>query len=175
MLPTTADDISSDHAICRAARNETATLATIENSIAAAMSLAVTLRASARNSGASSAEISAEQRIAASGSETGVRKSKACGRRTVAATPAVNATAIASSTVVNVKPKIEPGIGSSKGATAATRITPAATTEDAVSARVVDTRGTGIAATLDNSGRRGARQVPHSTWPPTHRGGRLAH
>ena len=109
--------------------------------------------------------------IAASGSEIGVRH--------VERAPAPAATrsrrsparsAIVSSTVVSVKPKIEPGSARSKGATAATSITLAGSAHEPASVRACDTRGMEITATSDKSGCRSAIQVPVRLAPDRMRG-----
>ena len=90
----------------------------------------------------------------------GVRHSNAAGSRSHATAPIASAITIVSSTVVSVKPKIEPGSARSKGATAATSITLAGSAHEPASVRACDTRGMEITATSDKSGCRSAIQVP---------------
>ena len=88
--------------------------------------------------------MNAHATIATSGSVIGVRHSNAAGSRIHATAPTASATTIASSTVVSVKPKIDPGSARSKGDTAATSITLAGSAHEPAQRRASDTRGTEI-------------------------------
>ena len=130
------------------------------NNIAATPSRAATRSALPRNSGAAAAAMNAHATIAASGNVIGVRHSNAAGSRIHATAPIASAITIASSTVVSVKPKIDPGTARSKGDTAATSITLAGSAHEPARARASDTRGMEITAASAKSGSRSAIQVP---------------
>ena len=159
MTPTIAADASSAATICFDMRSLPATLATRTNSNAAAPRRAETRIAPACSSGAAVADTNAHTMIAASGSVIGVRQVKAAGSRTHSIAPIAIAIAIVNSTVVSVKPKIEPGMASSNGAATATinRLVPI--THERARARVSDTRGMDVTAASAMKGVRIAREL----------------
>src|SRR5262245_16671122 len=107
--------------------------------------------------------MNADATIAASGMVIGVRQWKADGALTHATAPIDSAITLVSSTVVNVRPKMEPGTARSKGDTAATSSRLAGSAHEPARARASDTRGMEKTATSAKSACRSAIQVPIET------------
>src|SRR5689334_5953279 len=160
MTPTMAAAPSRAATICLATRSLPARLATRMNNDDATASRAATRSALPRNSGAANAATNAHATIAANGIVIGVRHPNEDGDLSQALAPSKSAASIATSTVVRVKPAIEPGTARSKGETPATSITLAGSAQEPARVRASDTRGIEITATSAKSGRRSAIHRP---------------